>query len=81
MNRMLRGRYLDILITHSPPFGIHDGKDLPHRGFKALLGFMNRFRPRYLLHGHKHTYGTETWRTRYRDTEVINVYPFHVIEW
>jgi Icc-related predicted phosphoesterase len=81
MNRMLRGRYLDILITHSPPFGIHDGKDLPHRGFKALLGFMNRFRPRYLLHGHKHTYGTETWRTRYRDTEVINVYPFRVIKW
>jgi Icc-related predicted phosphoesterase len=81
MNRMLRGRYLDILITHSPPFGIHDGKDLPHRGFKALIGFMNRFRPRYLLHGHKHMYGAETWRTRYRDTYVINVYPFRVIEW
>lgn len=81
MNRVLHGRYLDILITHSPPFGIHDGEDLPHRGFKALLGFMTVFRPRYLLHGHKHIYGPEPSRTRYLDTEVINVYPFRVIEW
>lgn len=81
MNRVLHGRYLDILITHSPPFGIHDGEDLPHRGFKALIGFIAYFRPRYLLHGHKHIYGPETCRTRYLDTEIINVYPFRVIEW
>jgi len=81
MNRVLYGRYLDILITHSPPFGIHDGEDLPHRGFKALLGFIARFRPRYLFHGHKHIYGPEPSRTRYLDTEVINVYPSRVIEW
>lgn len=81
LNRVRYGRHLDILITHSPPFGIHDGKDLPHRGFRALLWMMARFRPRYLLHGHKHVYGTEATRTRYIDTEVINVYPFRVIEW
>ncbi|MBL7066079.1 MAG: metallophosphoesterase [Anaerolineae bacterium] len=81
MNRLFHGRYLDILIAHSPPFGIHDGEDLPHRGFKTLLWFMARFRPRYLLHGHKHVYGPETWRTRYLDTEVVNVYPLRVIEW
>ena len=81
MNRVLHGRYLDILITHAPPFGIHDGKDLCHRGFKALLGLMARFRPRYLLHGHKHIYGPGLWQTRYLDTEVVNVYPFRVIEW
>jgi Icc-related predicted phosphoesterase len=81
VNRVLYGRYLDILIAHSPPFGIHDGDDLPHRGFKAFLGLMARFRPRYLLHGHKHVYGMEPPRTRYRDTEVINVYPFRVLEY
>lgn len=81
MNRVSHGRYLDVLIAHSPPFGIHDGKDLPHRGFKAFLGLMARFRPRYLLHGHKHVYGPKPSRTRYLDTEVINVYPFRVIEW
>jgi hypothetical protein len=81
INRLRHARYLDILVTHSPPYGIHDGTDLPHHGFKSFLWFMSRFRPRYLLHGHKHFYVPETWRTRYLDTEVINVYPFRVIEW
>ena len=80
-NRVFHGRYLDILIAHSPPFGVHDGEDWPHRGFKSLLKLMARFHPRYLLHGHKHIYGPEPWRTRYKDTEVINVHPFRVIEW
>jgi Icc-related predicted phosphoesterase len=81
VNRFRYGRYLDILITHSPPYGIHDGHDLPHRGFQAFLGFLDRFKPRYLLHGHKHVYGPETTHTRYGETEVINVYPFRVIEY
>ena len=81
VNRVSRGRYLDILITHAPPLGIHDGQDSCHRGFKVLLSFMTHFRPRYLLHGHKHIYGPEPWRTRYLDTEVVNVYPFRVIRW
>jgi len=25
-NRISRGRWLDVLIVHSPPQGIHDGK-------------------------------------------------------
>ncbi|MFW6136143.1 MAG: metallophosphoesterase family protein [Chloroflexota bacterium] len=79
LNRLRHGRYLDVLITHSPPRGIHDGDDLPHRGFRSFLGLMRRFKPRYLLHGHKHVYGPEATRTRYAETEVINVYPFRVI--
>ncbi|MCP4538393.1 MAG: metallophosphoesterase [Chloroflexi bacterium] len=81
MNRIFYGRYLDILVTHAPPLGIHDGEDWPHRGFNAFLTLMTRFRPRYLLHGHKHIYGTDTWQTNYLDTKVINVYPYRVIEW
>jgi Icc-related predicted phosphoesterase len=81
MNRVFHDRFLDILITHAPPLGIHDGKDWPHRGFNAFLELMARFRPRYLLHGHKHIYKSDTWHTRYLDTEVINVYPCRVIEW
>ena len=81
VNRAFYGRYLDILITHAPPLGIHDGEDFAHRGFRALLGFMHRFRPRYLLHGHTHLYrGDDTADTRYLDTDIVNVYPFRVIE-
>ena len=81
LNRLRHGRYLDVLVTHSPPRGIHDGDDLPHRGFRAFLGFMDTFKPSYLLHGHKHAYGPERTRTRYAETEVINVYPFREIDY
>jgi Icc-related predicted phosphoesterase len=81
MSRARYGRYLDILITHAPPFGIHDDQDMCHRGFRVLLWIMKRFRPRYLLHGHKHVYKPESRRTRYLNTEVVNVYRYRVVEW
>lgn len=81
MNRIRYGRFLDILITHSPPYGIHDQDDLPHTGFRDFLPFMRWVKPRYLLHGHIHLYRPDTIRqTRYCDTEVINVYPYHIFE-
>jgi len=80
-NRILYGRYLDVLVTHSPPFGIHDAADRPHIGFKAFLTFMRWFRPRYLLHGHQHIYrDTEITRSRFAQTEIINVYPWRLID-
>jgi Icc-related predicted phosphoesterase len=81
LSRVRHGRYLDVLITHAPPLGIHDGEDLPHRGFMVFRRLMQVFRPRYLFHGHKHVYRPEPTRTRYRSTTVVNVYPFTVIEW
>jgi Icc-related predicted phosphoesterase len=80
-NRLRHGRYLDILITHAPPFGIHDGPDLCHRGFRAFLTFMRWFRPRYLIHGHKHVYRPdEVTQTSYHQTEVINTYGYRILE-
>lgn len=81
VNRARYGRFLDILIAHSPPRGIHDGKDPAHIGFDAFLTMMNRFRPRYLLHGHSHVYRNDIPTvTRYGHTQVINVYPYRVLE-
>jgi Icc-related predicted phosphoesterase len=81
LNRLRYGRYLDVMIAHSPPRGIHDGDDLPHRGFETFRGIIKLFGPRYLLHGHKHAYGPEATRTKYEGTEIINVDPFRVIEY
>jgi len=81
LNKVRYGRYLDVLVTHSPPYGIHDRSDLPHTGFKAFLTFMRFFRPRYLFHGHVHLYNPNVVReTRYEDTFVVNVYPYKVID-
>lgn len=81
-NKLRHGRYLDILVTHSPPFGIHDRDDLPHTGFKIFLKFLQWFRPKYLLHGHIHIYRRNTQRiTQYLNTTIINVYPYFVLDY
>jgi Icc-related predicted phosphoesterase len=81
-NRLRHGRYLDILVTHAPPYGVHDASDLCHTGFKSFLWFMKRFRPRYLIHGHIHLYGNKSVRrTLYESTLVVNAYGHQIIEW
>ena len=58
-----------------------DGPDRAHSGFTSFLWFMRRFKPRYLLHGHKHVYRPdEVTETRFHDTLIINVFPWKVIE-
>jgi uncharacterized protein len=75
------GRYLDVLVTHAPPRGIHDGTDVPHRGFKSLLPFIERFKPTLLLHGHTHRYDPlQPVRSKYGETEIINVYGHALLE-
>jgi Icc-related predicted phosphoesterase len=81
LRRLFGGRRPDILLAHSPPYGIHNGGDRTHVGFRSFLWFMRHFRPRYLLHGHRHVYNPlETTETQYQDTMVINVYPYKVLE-
>lgn len=79
-NKVIHGRYLDILLTHAPPRGIHDRPDPCHTGFKSFLWFMRKFRPRFLLHGHIHLYDMNARRvTVYHQTTVINVYDHYVL--
>ena len=81
LNKWRYGRYLDILVTHAAPRGIHDGKDLCHMGFRAFVDFMDRFRPRYLLHGHMHVYTPNVvTETQYRDTLVLNAFRYHLLD-
>lgn len=66
---------VDIVVTHAPPRGVGDADDPAHRGFEALLELIDKYHPRYLLHGHTHLrYGTDKTRERrWGDTQVINV--------
>lgn len=81
LNRVRHGRFLDVLLCHAPPRGIHDLPDRAHTGIDAFLGLMQRYRPRFLLHGHSHVYRNDVvTATRYFDTQVINVYPYRVID-
>jgi uncharacterized protein len=80
INRLLHGRYLDILLTHAPPCGIHDKKDKCHQGFKAFLWFIRTFKPKYLVHGHIHLYDLSDQRSsRWMATNVVNAFSHYVI--
>ncbi len=80
-NRLRYGRYLDVLLTHSPPFGIHDGSDAAHQGFKSFLGFIDRYHPEYLVHGHVHLYDNRAARQSVRGhTLIINAYGYKLLE-
>jgi Icc-related predicted phosphoesterase len=80
-NRVFHGRFLDILLTHASPHGIHDKEDKCHKGFKCFLWFIRVFKPRYLVHGHIHIYDlSEVRTTKYHDTLVINAYSHYLID-
>ena len=80
LNKLRYGRFLDILVTHSPPLGIHDERDRCHQGFETFRRFLRTFRPRYHLHGHLHVYDRRTvTRTRFEETTVLNVYGYRAL--
>ncbi|HNW95336.1 MAG TPA: hypothetical protein PKL60_04025 [Anaerolineaceae bacterium] len=82
LNKLLHGRYLDILVTHSAPEGIQDDKDLPHRGIQAFRWLIRTFKPRLALHGHVHLYTPIIpWKTQFKETLVVNAYGYREIPW
>ncbi len=76
LTRARRGRFVDVVVAHSPPRGIHDMSDPAHAGFKTFLMLMTRIKPRYLLHGHVDAWLVAGGReTHFQETRVVNVNP------
>ena len=73
---------VDIIVTHAPPRGVGDANDNAHRGFEVFLEMMDKYKPKYLLHGHVHmNYGDTPIRERqYGETTVINTYERYTVE-
>jgi Predicted phosphoesterases, related to the Icc protein len=81
MNKIRYGRFLDVLVTHASPEGIHDKSDPCHRGFKSFIWFMRVFKPRFLVHGHIHLYDLQDIRvSRFLETTVINAYSHYILD-
>ena len=81
LNKLKYGRYLDLFVTHAPPWEIHDQKDLTHQGIKAFRWLLKTFKPRYHFHGHIHVYQLDTQiETEFHDTLVVNTYGFRVTD-
>lgn len=80
-NRWRRGFGVDFFVAHSPAKGIHDADDLPHNGFDAFLSFLSWYRPRYMVHGHVHTWDRrKVVETDYKSTKILNINPFLLLD-
>ena len=81
--KLFRSKGFDILVTHAPAYGLNDGDDLPHRGFKVFNTLIEKYNPKYFLHGHVHMrYGRKHVRfDTCGDTKVINAFERCVFEY
>ena len=83
--KLKRHRGFDILVTHSPAYGFGDGEDLPHTGYKVFHKLLEKYKPRYFVHGHMHLnyYGRprQSRESAYNEhTTVVNAYERCIIE-
>ena len=76
--QLWRRKGFDILLTHAPARGINDFDSLSHRGFECFVELLDRYRPRYFVHGHIHkNYGAPApQRTQRNETLIINAYEY-----
>lgn len=72
----------DILVTHSPASGINDQDDLCHKGFKCFNKLLDKYSPKYFVHGHIHlNYGIKPRIVIYNNITIINAYNYHILEY
>ena len=81
LNKVRFGRFLDVFVSHAPPWGIHDQPDRPHNGIKAFRWLIKVFKPAFHLHGHIHVMNPATLTASLVDkTHVINAYRFRELD-
>ncbi|MGD2124677.1 MAG: metallophosphoesterase [Desulfobacteraceae bacterium] len=73
---------VDIVISHAPPRHIHDAEDRCHRGFTIFRWLIDKYSPRYFIHGHIHAaYSDPSERITVVDkTRVVNSYGHFLFE-
>ena len=73
----------DILVTHAPAQDFHDLSDLPHQGFRCFHSLIERYKPKFFVHGHVHpNYSRDFVREdKLGETIVINGYEHYFFEY
>jgi Icc-related predicted phosphoesterase len=81
VNRLRYGRFLNVFVSHAPPWGIHDQPDLTHQGIKAFRWLITHFHPDYHVHGHIHVYRPDAvTESDLGRTRVINAFGYKQID-
>ncbi len=81
--KLWRSGGFDILMTHSPARRLNDFDSLSHRGFECFNDLLEKYKPRYFVHGHIHkNYGMNIpQRTEHGETTVINACDYCIFEY
>lgn len=82
--KLKKHKGFDILVAHSPAKELNDGEDLPHMGFQVFRELLDKYKPKYFLHGHVHL--TYNWQQQrlcmyHNHTIVINAYERYTFEY
>ena len=72
----------DVLVTHAPARYLGDLDTVSHRGFECFTALIDRYEPRYFVHGHIHSnYGMDIPRTmKYKNTTIVNAFEHYIFE-
>jgi Icc-related predicted phosphoesterase len=66
---------VDIFVTHNAPRSVHDREDDVHIGFAAFNQYLQRVKPKLMLHGHQH----QNIETVVGGTRVIGTYGHRIL--
>lgn len=81
--KIKRAGGVDLVLTHAPVRGYGDQDDMAHRGFEAFLPLLDKYKPKYLIHGHVHKSYTGAGFERerqYGETTIINAYGRYIFD-
>lgn len=80
--KIRRHKGFDVLVAHAPAYHMGDFDTPTHRGFKCFVELMDKYRPKYFLHGHIHrNYGVKIpAKTQYNETLIVNAYDCQKLE-
>ena len=73
---------VDLIVTHAAVKDVSDLNNISHRGFECFRDLMDKYEPKYLVHGHVHrNYGPNIPQVRmYGETKVVNAFEYCVLE-
>ena len=80
--KLMRNHGFDILLTHAPAAGFHEGDDRAHKGFDIFSELIDRYHPKFFIHGHVHKDYSRNFvrQDQIGDTTVINGYERFTLE-
>lgn len=81
--QLWRKKGFDILLTHAPAYGVNDLDNIAHRGFESFIYLLEKYKPKYFIHGHVHrNYDHRVPQiSMFGETTVINAYEYCKVDY